>query len=346
MAKRAIVRAMSSEAKATNNLRIHFTSSQSSHWNPGTATTSNVTTSSSSPLRIGVLDSSFNPPTIAHLKLLTECAIAYRLDCYLLLISSHNADKGEVKRTTDSDDNKKESKLCDLGIDGGLEGRIEMMKHVAKEAQQVLSSASSTTCNSQPNTTSEQLLQSSHEIAVAETSHALFIDKATELSRHFTRPVDSYFILGMDTVVRLFNPKYYLDPVPQLTQFLSTSKLICAERAGSTTTTQTKAQISQQFKQEVFTKLVQDSLFPISLSDELQTVSSTAVRSHLKRLGELHTHTSSSIDQDHTYIQREREIEEVLTELRKSIPNSVLEFILEESLYLTQSHETSRATKA
>ena len=96
------------------------------------------------PIRVGILDSSFNPPTDAHLALLTQTVLSLQLDCYLLLISSVNADKGEVKAALAPADGKSKF-FSDHGPDGGLHGRLEMMKLLAFEAKTKLNSALSIT---------------------------------------------------------------------------------------------------------------------------------------------------------------------------------------------------------
>ena len=64
--------------------------------------------------KVVVLDSSFNPPTLAHLNLLRKSTALIRFDAELLLLATENADKGL------------------LGND--LEARVEMMQLLAREA--------------------------------------------------------------------------------------------------------------------------------------------------------------------------------------------------------------------
>ena len=131
-----------------------------------------------------VVDSSFNPPTLAHMSLLLSTASHLALDTYLLLLSTRNADKS---------------------LSGAsLEHRIAMMELCAKMYEM--------------------------DMAVGITSYHLFVDKKRAVEQYLDKqrnnnnhntasasdtnpqvPPITYFILGEDTVVRFFDPKYYHD---------------------------------------------------------------------------------------------------------------------------------------
>jgi len=103
-----------------------------------------------SPLRIGVLDSSFNPPTLAHLALVNApnpCTLTSDYDAKLLLLSVRNADK--ILREDDAT----------------LRQRVEMMFHLATRVH-------SNSPNSPPN------------VAVGLVNEPAFIAKSSALHRY------------------------------------------------------------------------------------------------------------------------------------------------------------------
>jgi nicotinamide-nucleotide adenylyltransferase len=80
-----------------------------------TTTSESPTSTSSSPFRIAILDSSFNPPTLAHRALALLPAAASSSEARLLLLSVLNADK--IPRTGDA----------------SPEQRVQMMVRLAQE---------------------------------------------------------------------------------------------------------------------------------------------------------------------------------------------------------------------
>ncbi|KAJ1970167.1 hypothetical protein IWQ62_000136 [Dispira parvispora] len=181
--------------------------------------------SNDQPLRLAVLDSSFNPPTLAHGYLLwqglttvfgatntattlgdwwhlqrtdltqpsTEPVVTFhdsekpfRIDQGLLLLSSINADKNLTGAS--------------------LLQRLEMMNHLAGD----ITSNRLMTC-----------LGSDHQVEghswkdkavnVGITNCAKFVDKLGAIQNYNSadRSLQVYFIMGVDTLVRFFNPQYY-----------------------------------------------------------------------------------------------------------------------------------------
>ncbi|KAI8098969.1 uncharacterized protein BX664DRAFT_320071 [Halteromyces radiatus] len=155
-----------------------------------------------SPLRLLILDSSFNPPTRAHHALLSNTLNRQRkdFDAALLLLSSRNADKQ---------------------LNGAsVMQRMQMMEIIARQDE-----------------------FKHFPVYVGLTSEAKFVDKAMEVQHWYqqqhttTRNVDMelHFILGFDTVTRLFDPKYYhpLSVQHALDPFFKNCFLICADRSGN-----------------------------------------------------------------------------------------------------------------
>ncbi len=144
--------------------------------------------------RLGVFDSSFNPPQNAHVEMMRLAQEKFNLNEMLLLLAKVNVDKEEFGAT--------------------LEQRLLMMLCIAEEHP---------------------------DYSVAVVSHARFVDKAAALRADKTPNRDSegavypesteiYFILGYDTLVRLFDPKYYADMPAELERLFSMAQFIATNR--------------------------------------------------------------------------------------------------------------------
>ena len=134
---------------------------------------------------LGVLDSSYNPPTLAHLRMLELATERLSLDAQLLLLAKQNVDKQL--------------------FGAPLLDRVRMMEAL------------------QPRTAGA---------SIGAIAHARFIDKAKALRQALGAEVAIYFILGFDTVVRLFAPQYYEDMASDLHELFSLAEVIYANRTG------------------------------------------------------------------------------------------------------------------
>lgn len=67
-------------------------------------------------------------------------------------------------------------------------------------------------------------------LSVAASSHGRFVDKAKALRRVYPEGTAIYFIVGFDTLVRVFDPKYYTDPEAELGELFGHSQFIVANR--------------------------------------------------------------------------------------------------------------------
>ncbi|KAG5661017.1 hypothetical protein KAF25_002660 [Fusarium avenaceum] len=119
-----------------------------------------------------ILDSSFNPPTLAHANMARSALSPARRQRLMLLLSVNNADKAP--------------KPASFPV------RLSMMEAMGRE-----------------------LLDEGVEIDVAVTTMPFFHDKAKAIaeSGFYTtgdggQPTQT-FLAGFDTIVRIFNPKYY-----------------------------------------------------------------------------------------------------------------------------------------
>ncbi|EEP77056.1 conserved hypothetical protein [Uncinocarpus reesii 1704] len=134
-----------------------------------------------------VLDSSFNPPTRAHLHiaksaLLTDHHNDLSTVRLLLLLATQNADKPSKPAL--------------------FEDRLVMMNLFARDLQDALVSEASTT------STADETVP---PIDIGVTNLPYFIDKAVAISSSRTYPADleQVHLTGYDTLVRIFDPKYY-----------------------------------------------------------------------------------------------------------------------------------------
>lgn len=158
--------------------------------------------SSPRPLRISVLDSSFNPPTLAHLALARAPAPAKdddagEYDARLLLLSVRNADK-----------------TLKPG-DATYLQRLEMMFLLAQDIQRPLLLSP----ESLGTTAATMESDSMSNVAIAIIDEPTFIGKSTALLSLFRSRLTALdalhssprltFLLGLDTLERLFATRYY-----------------------------------------------------------------------------------------------------------------------------------------
>lgn len=160
-----------------------------------------------------VLDSSFNPPHLGHLSMIERSQSIINknnatsnnlnLSCIniysvLLLLSVKNADKNEVSSNEYSK-------------------RLKMMILLANYIKEI----------------------NGINCGVALTNASLFVDKSdlitdwihNETKEHninITNNISNYFLLGFDTIIRFFDPKYYINKsiIESLNPFFQNSKIV------------------------------------------------------------------------------------------------------------------------
>ncbi|KAF3389553.1 hypothetical protein F1880_003186 [Penicillium rolfsii] len=132
-----------------------------------------------------VLDSSFNPPTCAHLRIASSALLEQpgpgsRL---LLVLATQNADK--------------------LPKPAPFEDRLAMMELFAHDVRSHLAARDPSV--------SASSIEHLPPVDIAVTKKPYFIDKAAviEASDHYPPPVEQVHLIGYDTLIRIFNPKYY-----------------------------------------------------------------------------------------------------------------------------------------
>ena len=173
-------------------------------------TSSTTTTTSSSFItpttqRVCILDSSFNPPHLGHYALIEESLtknydnIPVTNKVVLLLLSVKNADKLQPKPEP-------------------FDKRLDMMYLMANDLSK----------------------KYPVNIAIGLTNHAKFVDKSLAALNYIksnhqinqNNLVKLTFLVGFDTLIRIFNPKYYLpDKLSNsLETFMKNTDLFCLTR--------------------------------------------------------------------------------------------------------------------
>ncbi|EEH18523.1 hypothetical protein PABG_07583 [Paracoccidioides brasiliensis Pb03] len=159
------------------------------------------------PVKLYILDSSFNPPTIAHLNIV-KSAFAQHDDPssirLLLLLATQNADKPSKPAS--------------------FEDRLVMMQLFAQDIKDsILRIRTSNDDNAPKNR------KNSPNIDIGVTKLPYFIDKAEAISTSKVYPesLEQVLLTGYDTLVRIFDTKYYpptytLQP---LSRFFSKNRL-------------------------------------------------------------------------------------------------------------------------
>jgi len=113
--------------------------------------------------------------------------------------------------------------------------------------------------------------------SVAACSHGRFVDKTEAIQHHYPAETRLAFILGFDTLVRLFDPKYYADPNTSLSALFDASEFIAANRAPESP----EAVASFLARPEVMPYAHRIRM--IRLPPEIAAMSATEVRDRLER---------------------------------------------------------------
>ena len=133
--------------------------------------------------RLGIFSGSFNPLTVAHIKMIEAAQKKYDLAEILLVLARANVDKGV------------------FGL--SLADRLLMLKEYAANRE---------------------------GFSVAACSHGKFIEKIEALKPAYPSGTHFSFIVGYDTFIRLFDPKYYTDLHDALEALFDQCRFIVANR--------------------------------------------------------------------------------------------------------------------
>ncbi|KAJ6498964.1 hypothetical protein C8R45DRAFT_897692 [Mycena sanguinolenta] len=219
------------------------------------------------PLQISVLDSSFNPPTLAHLALANaprQCVgsdAGGEYDAKIYLLSVRNADK-TLKPT-----------------DASYIQRLEMMLGLARDSVRD---------------------GDEHQVAIGIVDEPTFVGKASKLLAFLEQRLSGLgfapprpelsFLLGLDTLERVLAPRYYgaspTDPHAEAKMFASlheffspehnNARIICARRASSSASENATLKLAERFVSD-------QRIVLIDIGEAEQTYSSTAVRNAIGR---------------------------------------------------------------
>ena len=114
-------------------------------------------------------------------------------------------------------------------------------------------------------------------LSVAGCSHARFIDKASALRPHFPSDAQCCFLVGHDTLIRIFDPRYYADTSAELHALFSLCHVVSANRAP--------------FDREAFQRFMARPecvpfaarVHPLQLPPSFGNISSTSVRDRIAK---------------------------------------------------------------
>jgi nicotinamide-nucleotide adenylyltransferase len=270
------------------------------------------------PLRISILDSSFNPPTLAHLALiksqipqewrenLTDEGHGY--DAKLLLLSVKNADKTLMPG------------------DATYLQRLEMISLLTKSIHSDAMTSTPTGPAKSDTTVAN--------VAIAITDEPTFVGKSTallaflkqrlsQLDVKSSTDLELTFLVGLDTLKRLFSPHYYSSEMrmtESLQKFLSpvpegdNSRVVAAERPSiqSPIGLETRASILLKDYERL------KRIATIDIGGKLSACSSSAVRDAVAQDG-----STSEIESEPVW--------------RKFVTTEIADYIREQRLYVASS---------
>lgn len=131
-----------------------------------------------------MLDSSYNPPTLAHRRIASSAVLDHtsKPSRLLLLLATQNADKPSKPAL--------------------FEDRLAMMELFAQDLLEYLQASLPATSSPSPRLP---------EIDIGVTKKPYFVDKAAdiEMSGIYPKNLEQVHLTGYDTLIRIFNPKYY-----------------------------------------------------------------------------------------------------------------------------------------
>jgi nicotinamide-nucleotide adenylyltransferase len=114
-------------------------------------------------------------------------------------------------------------------------------------------------------------------LSVAAVSHGRFVDKARAIRPAYPQDTRLAFILGFDTLVRLFDPRYYRDMSGDLAALFAAAQVVAANRAPA------PPEAVAAFLDQPHVRPFRDRIHPLFLPADIAAVSATAVRRRLAR---------------------------------------------------------------
>ena len=110
-------------------------------------------------------------------------------------------------------------------------------------------------------------------LSVAVCSHARFIDKAHAL---FSPDTQIYFLVGHDTLIRIFDPRYYIDMPAELKVLFSLCHIVSANRENSS------REVFQRFMSRPECAPFASRVHPLQLPPSFGNISSTEARKRIR----------------------------------------------------------------
>ncbi len=123
----------------------------------------------------------------------------------------------------------------------------------------------------------ESFVESRPAWSVAAVSHGRFVDKTEAIFQHYPEGTRLVFIVGFDTLVRLFDPKYYPDREASLSTLFGASQFIAANRAPD------PPEAVTDFLARPDVAPYEHRIRVIQLPADVAAISATAVRARLAR---------------------------------------------------------------
>lgn len=179
------------------------------------------------PERLGVLSSSFNPITNAHLSMALNARSEFSLGGVMFLLTKVNVDKELFGAT--------------------LTDRILMLHLVARMFDRIW---------------------------VGISSHGRFIDKVKAFRARYPH-LHLFFIVGYDTLVRIFDPKYYEDPDREIEELFNEAEFIAFNRGLKT------VEDVIQFMEHPSRSKFADKVHAVEIPEDLAYISSTYARERI-----------------------------------------------------------------
>ncbi len=179
--------------------------------------------------KLGIFSGSFNPLTVAHIKMIEAAQKKYDLDEILLILARANVDKGV------------------FGL--SLADRLLMLKEYTVNRE---------------------------DFSVAACSHGKFIEKVEALKSAYPPGSHFSFIVGYDTFIRLFDPKYYTDLHSALEALFDQCRFIVANRQDY------DAEAVKQVMESPDYRRYSSGIDLIELPDFYAEISSTDIRAQIQ----------------------------------------------------------------
>lgn len=112
-------------------------------------------------------------------------------------------------------------------------------------------------------------------LSIAGCSHARFIDKARALREHFSPNAQIYFLVGHDTLIRIFDPRYYTDMPAELKVLFSLCHIVSANRENPS------REVFHRFMSRPACAPFTNRVHPLQLPPSFGNISSTEVRKRI-----------------------------------------------------------------